>query len=78
MHARLRLAAWAFVLTWIPATIVFGIRHGRELRFQGDSATHWGPIGEGIVNYAFITAVPCAFLALIVFVFHAALTERAG
>jgi hypothetical protein len=76
MRGRVRLALAAFLLVWLPATVVLGVRWGRTLRLGGDSATPWGPIGEGILNFAFIMFVPCALVALAVFVVHAALTER--
>ena len=73
---RVQLAVAAFLLTWIPASVILGVQHGRRLRFNGDSATHWGPIAEGIVNYAFFAAAPAFFAGVMVFVFHAAWTER--
>ena len=46
------------------------------MRLSGSDATGWGPLLEGILNFAFLMAVPSLFVALVVFVTHAVITER--
>ncbi len=77
-HARPRLlwSGAAFVLTWVPSSIILGLDWGRSLRLSGSDATGWGPLLEGILNFAFLMAVPSLFVALVVFVTHAVITER--
>jgi hypothetical protein len=73
---RLIYAIIGFGVAWVPPSIILGVRHGRSLRFTGDDTSHWGPIAEGIINYAFFAAAPAFFAGVMVFVFHAAWTER--
>jgi hypothetical protein len=73
---RLLLSVAAFVFTWIPSSLVLGIDWGRSLRLSGADPGAMGPLLEGILNFAFLMAVPSLFVGLVVFVTHAAITER--
>jgi Na+/pantothenate symporter len=76
LRQRLVLATIAFAAAWIPASLILGINHGRALRLSGSESGTLGPLLEGVLNFAFLTAVPALFVGLVVFVVHAALTER--
>jgi hypothetical protein len=43
---------------------------------SGADPTGLGPLFEGILNFALLMAVPSLFVGLVVFVTHAAITER--
>ena len=73
---RLIISAAAFFLTWIPSSLMLGLDWGRSLRLSGAEATGVGPLVEGVLNFAFLMAVPSLFVGLVAFVSHAALTER--
>lgn len=73
---RLWYSGTAFVVVWVPSSIVLGVRWGRSLRFPGDNATHTGPIIEGMIQFGLVMLVPALFVALAVFVAHAVVTER--
>lgn len=70
------LSGAAFVLTWIPSSLMLGLDWGRSLRLNGADPRAIGPLLEGILNFAFLMAVPSLFVGLVVFVTHAAITER--
>ena len=55
---------------------MLGLDWGRSLRLSGAEATGVGPLVEGVLNFAFLMAVPSLFVGLVAFVSHAALTER--
>ncbi len=73
---RLWYAGTAFAAVWIPSSIVLGMRWGRSLRFPGDHAQQTGPIADGIIQFGLVMLAPSLFVALVVFVAHAAVTER--
>ena len=73
---RLIFSATAFFLTWIPSSLVLGLDWGRSLRLSGADPAGFGPLFEGVLNFAFLMAVPSLFVGLVVFVAHAAITER--
>ena len=55
---------------------MLGLDWGRSLRLNGADPRAIGPLLEGILNFAFLMAVPSLFVGLVVFVTHAAITER--
>jgi hypothetical protein len=65
MRRNLRIAIAVFFAVWVPASIVMGVRWGRPLRIGADRGADWGPILDGVVQFAFIMLVPAGVVALL-------------
>lgn len=76
MRTGVRLATLAFVLTWIPVTLVRGIAMGRQFRIGSHGQDAWTPLFDAVVQIAFVMLAPSLFVALLVFVLWAWREER--
>ncbi len=76
MKPHLWRAGAVFLATWIPATLWLGIRWGRTLRLGADRANDLSPLIEGIIQFAFVTLVPAALVALLALALLAGADER--
>ena len=76
MRTGVRLAALAFLVTWIPITLVRGIAMGRQFRIGSHGQDAWTPLFDAVVQIAFVMLAPSLFVALLVFSLWAWREER--
>jgi len=73
-----RLAALAFILTWVPLTLWRGLAFGSAFRIGDAGAGAWSPLAEGVLQVGMVMLVPALLVALLTFVLWAWREERRG
>ena len=76
MQSGVRLAAVAFVLTWLPITVFKGLAMGRSFRVGRHGQDAVGPLIDAMVQVGFAALAPALLVALVAFAFSAWREER--
>ncbi len=76
MRIPIRLAALAFVVTWVPLTLWRGLAMGRSFRIGSDAQQSAAPLVDAVIQMAFVMLAPCLFVALLAFALAAWREER--